>query len=68
MSEPQSMRIGPELPDDYQRPPGDCRTCGGQCDGPECGLHAAGCIYGGFSRGYWMIADGCPLDHGEDAT
>ncbi len=63
------LRFGPEHPvgwwgDDPH--PGDCATCGGQCDGPDCGLHAAGCVFGGPDRGaYWMIADGCELWHGE---
>jgi hypothetical protein len=60
------MRIGPvesEWP--HERPDGDCKECGGQCDGGDCGLHAAGCMYGGFGEGYWLIADGCPLWHGE---
>jgi hypothetical protein len=37
----------------------ECERCGGG----ECGLHPAGCIYGGFSVGYWLIADMCDLDH-----
>lgn len=58
---PRSMRIGPI------HPKGDCKTCGGQCDGDDCGLHAAGCVYGGFSEStsYWLIVEGCPLYHGE---
>jgi hypothetical protein len=27
--------------------------------------HEAGCSYGGFSCGYWLIADGCPEYHPE---
>ena len=27
--------------------------------------HPAGCTYGGFSCGYWLIADGCDLEHWE---
>jgi hypothetical protein len=27
--------------------------------------HDAGCTYGGFSCGYWMIADGCTEEHWE---
>jgi hypothetical protein len=42
---------------------GSCQECGAQC-APECGLHPLGCIYGG-GDGYWLIADGCELDHGE---
>ncbi len=42
---------------------GACQECGGQC-APECGIHPAGCIFGGWD-GYWMICDGCELDHGE---
>lgn len=64
----QEMTLGP-MRKDWARdePPGDCAECGGECDGAECGLHAAGCVYGGFTQatGYWLIADGCPLYHGE---
>lgn len=45
-------------------PKGDCVECGGQC-APECGTHPMGCIFGGFSYGYWMKVEGCPLFHGE---
>ena len=70
MSEPLKMRIGPlrrEWP--HETPPGDCVECGGDCDGDDCGLHAAGCFYGGFTAGssYWMIVDGCPRWHGDAA-
>lgn len=43
---------------------------GCNCDGEDCGLHKAGCIYGGFSdsTSYWLIAENCPLYHGEDLT
>jgi hypothetical protein len=27
--------------------------------------HAAGCVYGGFSCGYWIIANGCTEQHWE---
>ena len=27
--------------------------------------HEAGCSYGGFSCGYWMVVDGCPEYHPE---
>lgn len=27
--------------------------------------HPAGCTYGGFSCGYWMVAEGCELYHPE---
>ncbi len=27
--------------------------------------HDAGCVYGGFSCGYWLISDDCDLDHWE---
>ena len=39
----------------------NCERCGGG----ECGLHPAGCVYGGFSAftAYWLIAEGCELDH-----
>lgn len=62
------MRIGPSHPTSWwceRSPDGDCPECGGQCDGDECGRHKAGCVFGGFSEGYWLIADGCPLFHGE---
>lgn len=39
-----------------------CKECGGNCS-PECGRHPMGCIYGGFSYGYWLIAEGCKLEH-----
>ena len=39
-----------------------CRECGGNC-APECGRHPAGCMFGGFSVGYWTRATGCTLDH-----
>jgi hypothetical protein len=42
---------------------GDCPECGHQC-APECGRHPLGCVYGG-PDGYWLIAEGCDLDHGE---
>lgn len=60
----QSLRIGHLVPSDYQAPRGECDGCGGECDGDDCGKHAAGCMYGGFGYGYWLIAKGCPLDHG----
>lgn len=31
----------------------------------ESGCHPAGCIYGGFSCGYWLIIPDCPLEHHE---
>lgn len=31
----------------------------------EPGRHSAGCLYGGFSCGYWLIADGCDEFHPE---
>jgi hypothetical protein len=43
---------------------GACAECGGDC-GEECGIHPAGCIYGGFSSGFWMVAEGCKFDHPE---
>ena len=61
----RTLRIGPEIRDHSQEPKGSCDECGGQCDGNECGLHAAGCVYGGFGYGYWLIAEGCPLWHGD---
>lgn len=63
------LRIGPVRKDwpVLPEPRGNCRVCGGQCDGADCGLHAAGCVYGGFTSetAYWLIAEGCPLYHGE---
>jgi hypothetical protein len=41
-----------------------CPDCGGNC-APECGQHPEGCVYGGFSCGYWMIVEGCKLEHWE---
>lgn len=70
MIEGKTLRIGPAHPCawwDEHSPKGDCAGCAGQCDGPECGLHAAGCIFGGPDP-YWLIADGCPLFHGEEKT
>lgn len=59
------LRIGHLVPDDWPEPRGGCADCGGQCDGDNgCGSHKAGCVFGGFGHGYWMIADGCALDHG----
>jgi len=43
---------------------GKCLECGGDCS-PECGIHPMGCIFGGFSDGYWLIAEGCKLSHEE---
>lgn len=40
----------------------ECPECGGDCS-PECGLHPMGCIYGGFADGFWLIAEGCELEH-----
>lgn len=28
-------------------------------------IHAAGCTYGGFSCGYWLLVEGCPEYHPE---
>jgi hypothetical protein len=61
------MRLGPEHPRswwDENNKDGDCPDCGGQCS-PECGKHPAGCFFGGLGGGYWMIAEGCQLFHGE---
>lgn len=61
------LRIGPLVRDwPHEDPLGDCSHCEGQCDGPDCGLHAAGCIFGGptDSTSYWMYAESCPLYHG----
>jgi hypothetical protein len=57
------MRIGPVVTE--LGPRGDCPDCGGRCS-PECGRHAAGCVFGGFGEGYWLIADRCPEWHGDD--
>lgn len=61
--------MGPEHPLQWwldRWPSGICQSCGGQCDGGECGLHAAGCVFGGPNGGaYWLIAEGCDLWHGE---
>jgi hypothetical protein len=58
------MSLGP-CESEWTREPttGDCPECGGQC-APECGRHPLGCIFGGHD-GYWMIAEGCKLFHGE---
>lgn len=66
--EVRQLRIGPSRNEWPQEPPdGDCAQCGGECNGGDCGKHEAGCLYGGFTEqtSYWMIADGCPLYHGE---
>jgi hypothetical protein len=66
-AETKLLRIGPAHPCSWweeHSPKGDCRECGGQCDGLECGLHVAGCIFGGLVP-YWLIAEGCKLFHGE---
>jgi hypothetical protein len=61
----QAMRIGPtQSQHGRELARGSCSQCGGQC-APECGLHPLGCHYGGSPDGYWIIADGCELDHGE---
>lgn len=62
------MRIGPEHSSKWwveHNPKGDCKECGSDCDGEECGLHAAGCFFGGFAKTYWVYAEGCPRFHGE---
>jgi hypothetical protein len=65
---PVQVRIGP-IRRDWPHAPssGDCLECGGECDGGECGLHRAGCVYGGFTPDtcYWLIVNGCSLYHGE---
>lgn len=40
-----------------------CPECGGDCVPGDCGIHPAGCVYGGFSCGYWLIAKDCPFEH-----
>lgn len=67
MSERVAMRIGPSHPDEWwdtHNRAGDCKQCGSDC-GDDCGTHPAGCIFGGFSDGYWMIVEGCTRFHGE---
>jgi hypothetical protein len=61
----QVMRIGPTA-SEFKRAlaRGACAECGGECS-PECGAHPLGCHWGGSPNGYWIIADGCKLDHGE---
>lgn len=60
-----ALRLGPVMSTwGRQAKDGDCDECGGQC-APECGLHPAGCVFGGLSDPYWLIADECELDHGE---
>lgn len=64
----KQMRIGPERRHWVgEEPAGDCKQCGGQCGDEDCGIHPAGCIFGGWSRetSYWLIVDGCELYHGE---
>lgn len=66
ISNSKAMRFGPEYNENTpEGPKGNCLHCGGQCE-PECGKHPLGCFYGGFSKGYWMIADNCQLYHGEE--
>lgn len=63
-----SLRMGPlRYLWSHDPLPGDCPECGGQCDGDECGLHAAGCVYGGPTSQlcYWLYAEDCPLYHGD---
>ena len=67
MNNPREVRIGPVRKEWVgNEPEGGCLDCGGQC-GDECGIHPAGCIYGGFSEqtSYWLIVDGCNCYHGE---
>jgi len=71
MPEAGELRIGPAhygrwWDERVSAHPGPCQECGGECDGEHCGLHAAGCIFGGGAELYWMYAEGCPLDHGVD--
>lgn len=67
MPDSYPVQLGEYLPDNYRFVRGDCPECGGQC-APECGTHPLGCIFGGPGTGYWMIADGCELDHGPAAN
>ena len=65
--EPKQLRIGPTRINWVgEEPHGDCKGCGGQCEG-DCGLHPAGCVYGGFTEAtsFWLIAKDCQLYHGE---
>ena len=49
---------------DHWQDNGICPDCGGDC-APECGRHPAGCVFGGFSAGYWLAAPDCDRFHGE---
>jgi hypothetical protein len=40
-----------------------CPECGGDCTPKDCGTHPLGCVFGGFSVGYWLKVDGCDRDH-----
>lgn len=63
-----AMTFGPLTKDwPHEDAEGLCPECAGSCDGPECGTHVAGCIYGGPTErsSYWLIAEGCPRYHGE---
>lgn len=69
MTDPKvrTLTIGPEHPSAWweeHRPRGECEHCGGDCDGDDCGLHAAGCVFGGLGYGYWMYDENCPRFHG----
>lgn len=62
------MILGPAHPPewwDQHAPDGDCFQCGGQCNGEDCGTHAAGCHFGGFADLYWIYSPDCPLFHGD---
>ena len=65
-----ACHIGPEMSSsewNAKNPKGGCKECGGQC-APECGRHPKGCVFGGFSYRYWLIAEGCELYHGEQSS
>ena len=64
----REMQLGPPVSAwATEAPRGNCHECGGQCDGGECGAHALGCIFGGFTEqtSYWVYNPECPLWHGD---
>ena len=62
--EAKKMCLGPVRSSWTKEPiKGGCRNCGLECDGEDCGLHKAGCIWGGWD-GYWIYDPECKLFHG----